>query len=887
MGKIVTFYSYKGGTGRSMALANVAWILASQGQRVLAVDWDLEAPGLHRYFRPFLPDKELTRVESQGVIDFMIDLVEQLITRGSGASSEVQEWFRQRADISKWSQRLLWPSGQDAQTESGGYIDFVPAGRQGPQYARRVNSFDWIGFYERYNGGGFMEAVRESMRLYDWVLIDSRTGVSDTSGICTVQLPDILVACFTLNYQSIAGTAAVAASAMASRTDQDLRILPLATRLDADQERLLKAMLAYARTAFNPVLDASINRVRYWQEMGVPYFSRYAYSEKLAPFEDQVHLSTSALPAMERLTSWISGETVTRLRPLPEDQRVAALDEFERLPEAVGGPSADESAGPSTALDTLLARSPELKSFYDELQATLHKWLASSAASDLMPPRALDRLHGLSTLRTALLEDALFHEYWEKSLAARAAARVRRRWQVVAGTAAAAVGIVAALSSSIGWLRLKPSIDSTQPPARSYTARAVEAVGASRDPVRQAMILATIEPTEALDSATIETARRVAAALPALPAIMLDRAGVVDARFDASGKRMMTVAQNALTISAPDGSGELFQLKPPADTGFKAAALDDSGTKVAFVSHGGPNPLYDRKRNGFTVIGLETVFGERVRQREVPGFSTSGPIGFTDGEPTFLMADGTVERWSADGPSLTVLRLPPGELRREAMSPNGRTVAAMYPRTVDTSVVRAWELPGGRELKAVDSVPPGSIALSANGQQLAVVTLDGGIVRDLRGTGQVSWHTGNQAPVDPRMQLAVSSDANWVPTASSGGGSVAVWRTYVSKSAGRSAQPDTARPPIIFTAHSRPLTYMAFSPDNKFLITSDGGAVKFWAVGESPHSVSDSGWADIVKYLRSNVATCLPTADRVELGMTAPEAQTAFDTCVSATSGKH
>ncbi len=42
-GKVITFYSFKGGTGRSMALANVAWILASCGKRVLAVDWDLEA----------------------------------------------------------------------------------------------------------------------------------------------------------------------------------------------------------------------------------------------------------------------------------------------------------------------------------------------------------------------------------------------------------------------------------------------------------------------------------------------------------------------------------------------------------------------------------------------------------------------------------------------------------------------------------------------------------------------------------------------------------------------------------------------------------------------------------------------------------------------------
>ena len=37
-GQVVTFYSYKGGTGRTMALANVAWILASNGYRVLAAE---------------------------------------------------------------------------------------------------------------------------------------------------------------------------------------------------------------------------------------------------------------------------------------------------------------------------------------------------------------------------------------------------------------------------------------------------------------------------------------------------------------------------------------------------------------------------------------------------------------------------------------------------------------------------------------------------------------------------------------------------------------------------------------------------------------------------------------------------------------------------------
>ena len=73
-GTVVTFYSFKGGTGRTMALANVAWILASTGMRVLAVDWDLEAPGLHRYFHPLLTDPNCgaTAVSSTCIRDYAV-----------------------------------------------------------------------------------------------------------------------------------------------------------------------------------------------------------------------------------------------------------------------------------------------------------------------------------------------------------------------------------------------------------------------------------------------------------------------------------------------------------------------------------------------------------------------------------------------------------------------------------------------------------------------------------------------------------------------------------------------------------------------------------------------------------------------------------------------
>src|SRR6185369_2062515 len=65
---ITTFYSYKGGVGRSMALANVAQVLAERyDKRVLMVDWDLEAPGLHRFFR--LDDTQVKK----GLLDMIED----------------------------------------------------------------------------------------------------------------------------------------------------------------------------------------------------------------------------------------------------------------------------------------------------------------------------------------------------------------------------------------------------------------------------------------------------------------------------------------------------------------------------------------------------------------------------------------------------------------------------------------------------------------------------------------------------------------------------------------------------------------------------------------------------------------------------------------------
>src|SRR6266567_6244105 len=56
---IISFYSPTGGVGRTMAVANISWILASTGKHVLIVDWSTETPALEGYLEPFLVDDEL------------------------------------------------------------------------------------------------------------------------------------------------------------------------------------------------------------------------------------------------------------------------------------------------------------------------------------------------------------------------------------------------------------------------------------------------------------------------------------------------------------------------------------------------------------------------------------------------------------------------------------------------------------------------------------------------------------------------------------------------------------------------------------------------------------------------------------------------------------
>ena len=182
LGIVYTFYSFKGGVGRTMALANVAALLAKWGHSVLVVDWDLEAPGLERFFEGQKPDIQRVRATTPGIVDLV-----QARTNGKGL-----HWRNCLFDVEIGG--------------NGGRLSILSAGRSGEDYPARLQSLDFPELFDKHGLGSYIEELRnEWIAAFDFVLIDSRTGVTDIGGICTVHLADVLVLLFTANESSSEG----------------------------------------------------------------------------------------------------------------------------------------------------------------------------------------------------------------------------------------------------------------------------------------------------------------------------------------------------------------------------------------------------------------------------------------------------------------------------------------------------------------------------------------------------------------------------------------------------------------------------------------------------------------------------------------------------------
>jgi cellulose biosynthesis protein BcsQ len=196
-----TFYSFKGGVGRSMALLHTAQVIASLGRNVLIMDMDLEAPGITY----MLPDDKGKPESTLGFVNIIYDLLSQ------GRTAPYNHQDHAEA-VRYYSRELRLP--ESLAEEGAGRLWLMPAGRMDADYERLLNKIDLRGLYAEGKGRPILAHIRNVIErakindqpLFDYVLIDSRTGFSDAATICVRDLADYLVVVMGLNRQNVEGT---------------------------------------------------------------------------------------------------------------------------------------------------------------------------------------------------------------------------------------------------------------------------------------------------------------------------------------------------------------------------------------------------------------------------------------------------------------------------------------------------------------------------------------------------------------------------------------------------------------------------------------------------------------------------------------------------------
>jgi tetratricopeptide (TPR) repeat protein/cellulose biosynthesis protein BcsQ len=220
----LSLYSYRGGTGRTQLCANIAaYLCFEKKQKVLLWDWDMEAPSLHWFFA-----KPTDQMNQEGTIDLLEAYVRLKRYNDETAVKQKLPYLMSRRYIMSLRKTV----------DEKGCIDLIPAGNyQNANYAMNVARFDWYEFKNILNGFEFLTAFKTWLQTldYDYILIDSRTGIADYSGICNIFLPDANIFTVTAQLQSFDGNARIAEQMLKAVETQKHRkpyILPILSRLD-------------------------------------------------------------------------------------------------------------------------------------------------------------------------------------------------------------------------------------------------------------------------------------------------------------------------------------------------------------------------------------------------------------------------------------------------------------------------------------------------------------------------------------------------------------------------------------------------------------------------------------------------------------------------------
>jgi MinD-like ATPase involved in chromosome partitioning or flagellar assembly len=319
---IITFYSFKGGVGRSMAAVNVAEVFAQAGLRALLVDFDLEAPSLDTYY----PESIEAILDSLGIVDLVHAYKRAIASPGPlYQTSDSQLPFE---DI----RRAIVTVRHDP---SGGCVYLMPCGRRSndhmSRYAAAVHTLDWRDLYENWEGELYFRWLRQQFYSHaDVTLVDCRAGISDIVAVCCGQIADLVVLLCAANVQQVEGSKIMASrlqnSKLAQSRGEPLRTIVVPARTENAEVMLLHHFRTQFDEKFGPTLPIGITSEDLW-EAAIPFVPYFSSGTKVAVREQGAFFQVGACyRRLAQLLSRIAPEdsplssTIDKIRP---NQRTA------------------------------------------------------------------------------------------------------------------------------------------------------------------------------------------------------------------------------------------------------------------------------------------------------------------------------------------------------------------------------------------------------------------------------------------------------------------------------------------------------------------------------------------------------------------------------------
>ncbi len=184
---ITTFYSFKGGVGRTMLLANVGTALAQKGRRVLIWDLDVEAPGMH-----LIPDLTPEPLPETGFLEWLLDWQERRRFEEPDQSLLAALMDRIRP-VPRLQKLHILPAFGDKADCAGIY--------------QRIRWHDFL-VLDPARGLKLFQRILAHLTEkgpYDHILLDARTGMTDLGGLMTAVLPHATVLVGSYGSQNLSG----------------------------------------------------------------------------------------------------------------------------------------------------------------------------------------------------------------------------------------------------------------------------------------------------------------------------------------------------------------------------------------------------------------------------------------------------------------------------------------------------------------------------------------------------------------------------------------------------------------------------------------------------------------------------------------------------------